>query len=91
MASPDPGGPPSDQPDHVPDQLLVRFEPSTPEVLKQKVRARHSLVKVQDFSTPGLELDRILDSGSPPERAEEVSREPSVRYAEPNRIVRIQR
>lgn len=87
---PAPGVPPS-QSDYVPDELLVRFEPSTPEDERRRVRARHNLAKLEDFSVPGLELDRILDGGRPPDRAKEVSAEPSVRYAEPNGIVRIQR
>lgn len=67
------------------EELLVRFDPSTPESEKSRVRKRQGLQKLEDLTLlPGLERVRTKRRGNPPEHAARVARERTVRYAEPN-------
>lgn len=73
---------------YAPTELLVRFWEGVPEPARARVRDRYNLEKVRDLPLDGLELTRLRDGITPPEKAIAVEMEDVVRYAQPNHLWR---
>ena len=73
---------------YVPDEVLVKFKADTDAETVERIRAALNLETVRKFSSPNLFLMKITDGSSVPSVIEQLKTYKTVKYAEPNYVVK---
>lgn len=84
------GPPPAGGSDYVEDQIILSFKEGTTGEEIAAVRREFRLEIIRSFSRPNLYLMRVCDKTPVEGVIERLKAHPSVKYAEPNYIVRTQ-
>jgi hypothetical protein len=74
--------------EYVPDEVLVKFNPDTNPETIARIQAELKLETVRKFRSPSLFLMKITDGASVEVIIKQLKTYPSVKYAEPNYVVK---
>ena len=73
---------------YVRDEVLVKFKPGTDAETIERIRSALKLETVRKFASPNLFLMKITDGSSVPSVIEQLKTYKTVKYAEPNYVVK---
>ena len=79
--------PQGQQPEYVPNEVLVQFNPDVDPETIARIQAELSLETAREFRSPNLFLMKITDGSSVEAIIEESKAYKEIKYAEPNYVV----